>query len=137
MDRKAYFGFKTFLGSEGDAKVANCVSCHAPGGYTDSKSHVVAKGGKKKPTPSLRNLKKSKAEIEKIVRGKIAASQQKKTGEAKDIADAYSRISVTEADVANLVAFLSSLNDVPDEQFRELIINAKVFDALSDIGDDR
>ena len=44
---------------------------------------------------------------------------------------------MTEADVANLVAFLSSLNDVSDEQFRESIINAKVFDAMSDVGGDR
>ncbi|MGB0578907.1 MAG: hypothetical protein ACPGVU_04315 [Limisphaerales bacterium] len=130
MERKAYFGFKTFLGSEGDINVANCVSCHAPPIFTDLKAHVVTPGGGMKPTPTLRNLKRSKAELEKIIRAKLAASRLKRSGKGKGMADAYARIRITEADVPNLVSFVTSLNDVPDEKFRELIIQAKVFNTL-------
>ncbi|MBG86877.1 MAG: hypothetical protein CMO80_08265 [Verrucomicrobiales bacterium] len=129
MDRKAYFGFKTFLGSEGDAKVANCVSCHSSPSFTDGKSHVVSQGGAAKPTPSLRNSKLSAADLEKVVREKMALSKLKKSGGAPKLAEAYARIVITDADVANLVAFLATLKDVDDKRFRELIIDAKVFDA--------
>lgn len=129
MDRKAYFGFKTFLGSEGDVNVANCVSCHSPAGFTDGKSHVVESDRSPMPTPSLRNLKLNQADLEKMIRAKMAASQAKKTGKAKDISPAYARMDLTERDVSNLVAFLKTLRDVDDNKFRELIIKAKVFDA--------
>ena len=128
MDRKAYLGFKTFLGSEGNPRVNNCVSCHSPPEFTDSKSHVVAKGGSPKATPSLRNLKRRKVDIRKAVLAKLTASRQKKSGDADEIDDAYARMNITEADVANLVAFLKSLDDVEDAEFRNLILNTKVLD---------
>ncbi|MGY8676057.1 MAG: hypothetical protein ACKVHO_26095, partial [Verrucomicrobiia bacterium] len=53
MDRRAYFGFKTFLGSEGDAKVNNCVSCHSAPDFTDGQTHVTGTGDSPTPTPSL------------------------------------------------------------------------------------
>ncbi len=55
MGRRAYLGFKTFLGSEGDEQVQNCVSCHAPPAFTDGQLHVVNAGGAPVVTPSLRN----------------------------------------------------------------------------------
>lgn len=129
MDRRAYAGFKTFLGSEGDAQVNNCVSCHSAPDFTDGKSHVVTKGGSRTPTPALRNLKLSPADLAKVLREKIATSRLKKSGKAPDVAEAYSRMELTEADVPNLVAFLGALKDVGDKEFRELIIQAEVFDA--------
>ena len=45
------------------------------------------------------------------------------------MAEAYSRMNLTETDIPNLVAFLGTLKDVGDEQFRELIIKSEVFDA--------
>ena len=128
MNHRAYFGFKTFLGSEGDVNVANCVSCHSPAGFTDGKSHVVTSGGSPKPTPSLRNLKLSQADLEKVIHAKMSASRSRRSG-AEDVAPAYARMNLTEADVPNLVAFLQTLQDVDDGRFRELIIKAKVFDA--------
>ena len=128
MDRRAYFGFKTFLGSEGDVNVANCVSCHSPAGFSDGKSHVVAPGGSPKPTPSLRNLKLGNADLEKVIRAKMAASEARKSG-AKDVAEAYARMELTDADVPHLVSFLGTLKDVDDKAFRDLIIQAEVFDA--------
>lgn len=128
MDPRAYFGFKTFLGSEGDVNVANCVSCHSPAGFSDGKSHVFTPGGSPKPTPSLRNLKLSPADLEKVIRAKMAASKARKSG-AKDVAAAYARMDLTDADVPNLVSFLGTLKDVGDKDFRNLIIKAEVFDA--------
>ena len=128
MDQRAYFGFKTFLGSEGDVNVANCVSCHAPSGFTDGNSHVAVSGGDSKPTPSLRNLKLNVTDLEKVIRAKMAASKAGKAGD-KRVAPAYARMNLSEADVPNLVAFLGTLKDVGDSEFRQLIVKAEVFDA--------
>ena len=128
MDPRAYFGFKTFLGSEGDVNVANCVSCHSPAGFSDGETHVVTPGGSPKPTPSLRNLKLNEADLERVIRAKMSASRVRKSG-AEDVAAAYARMELTEADVPNLVSFLGTLKDVGDKAFRNLIIKAEVFDA--------
>jgi len=133
MDRNAYLGFKTFLGSEGNEQVKNCVSCHAPPDFTDAKKHIVAKGGSPKVTPSLRNLKKRKVDLRKVLRDKIFWSQEKRSGKADDIDEAYGYIKITEADIPNLTAFLGSLDDVADGDFRDLIINVKTLDTREDI----
>lgn len=132
MDRRAYFGMKTFLGSEGDAKVSNCVTCHAPPEFTDGKSHVVSHGQEARMTPSLRNLGARKVDLEKTLLGKLAASRQKQSGKADDIDAHYAHMTFTEADVPNLVAFLRTLDDVPDKGFRDIILQSKVFDALNE-----
>lgn len=133
MDRSAYLGFKTFLGSEGNAQVNNCVSCHAAAEFTDGKSHVVSPGGSARPTPTLRNLKQRKVDLRKIVEEKITASRLKKSGKAPEIDESYARMNIGAADVDNLVAFLNSLNDVADGDFRNLIIEAKLLDTSQDI----
>ncbi len=138
MDRNAYDGFKTFLGSEGNAKVANCVSCHAPNKFTDWQSHVVAPGSSAVATPALRNLAQKKGlDLEKVIRQKIAMSKAKQSGKAPEIDDAYARMNITEADIPNLVAFLNSLNDVSDAEFRNLIVNAKVMNTSQSSAPDR
>jgi arylsulfatase A len=129
MSRRAYFGFKTFLGSEGDANVNNCVNCHSAPDFSDGRSHITGAGVPPKPTPSLRNPKLSPTDLANVLRKKIAASGLKKSGKASDVAEAYSRMNLTETDIPNLVAFLGTLKDVGDEQFRELIIKSEVFDA--------
>lgn len=131
MNRQAYFGMKTFLGSEGDANVSNCVTCHTPPEFTDGKLHVVAHGEAAKVTPSLRNLAARKVDLEKVLRDKLAASQLKLSGKADDIDGAYARMSYAQADIPKLAAFLRSLNDVPDEDFRNIILQSQVFDALN------
>ena len=128
MDRNAYHGMKTFLGSEGDARVSNCVTCHAPPEFTDGKGHVVAHGQEPRLTPSLRNLAARKLDLEKLLVDKLAAIRQKQSGKADDIDDAYSLVACTQADVPNLVAFLRTLDDVPDEDFRNIILQSIVLD---------
>ncbi len=66
MDRQAYLGYKTFLESEGTAKVGNCIACHAPPDFTDLKEHVSSQSDSKNPTPSLRNLAKRKVNIRQV-----------------------------------------------------------------------
>jgi outer membrane protein assembly factor BamB len=126
MHRLAYDGLKTFLRYEGAASVGNCAACHAPADFTDGKSHVVSKGGIAKPTPSLRNLAKRRVDLQKVLRQKLEASRQKRSGEADEISDVYSAMKLSERDIPGLVAFLKLLEDVPDDRFRTLILEAKV-----------
>lgn len=107
MGLAGYQGFKTFLGSEGDPSITNCMACHSGPEFS------VGNG-------SLRNLKKSDGELRSIIRGKMtkAASGDK----------AYAGMKFTDAELAGLVAFLQSLNDVNDRRFRDLVLEAKVTD---------
>ena len=133
MNRESYLAFKTFFRYEGKAKVGNCAACHTPSEFADSKPHVVTKGGSPKPAPPLRNLKKRKVDIAKAIMEKIAASSQKRSGEADEIDDAYASMDISNKDVPGLVAFLNLLNDVPDSDFRNLILEAKLLDTSKDI----
>lgn len=133
MDRASYLGLKTFLRYEGKASVGNCVACHAPANFTDLKLHSMTRSGPPKPTPSLRNLKKRKIDIRKVIMGKIAASRQKRSGKPDGIAEAYAQMNISKKDVPGLVAFLGLLNDVPDKDFRDLILKVKILDTSGDI----
>ena len=133
MDRDTYLAFKTFFRYEGKMNVGNCAACHTPAKFTDSKAHIVTKGGSSTATPSLRNLKKRKGDIRKAIMGKIAASRQKRSGEADEIDNAYAEMNISTKDVSGLVAFLNSLNDVSDSDFRGLILKSKLLDTSEDI----
>lgn len=133
MNRESYLAFKTFFRYEGEAKIGNCAACHSPAAFTDSIAHIVTKGGKPVPTPSLRNLNKKQVDLEKVILDKIAASKQKRSGEADEIDAAYAKISINKNDIPGLVAFLKLLNDVPDSDFRGLILKAEVLDTSNDI----
>ena len=87
------------------------------------------------PTPSLRNLDLSSAELEKVILAKIAASRLKRAGKADEIDDAYSAIRLSKEDVPGLVAYLGLLKDVPDANFRDLILEATVLDTTGDLED--
>ena len=133
MNRESYLAFKTFFRYEGQAKVGNCAACHTPAGFTDSEKHVMSKGGTPMLTSSLRNLKQKKVDFRKVIIDKMAASNQKKSGKADEIDEAYARMNISEEDVPGLVAFLNLLNDVPDSDFRDLILKAEVLDTTNDI----
>ncbi len=133
MERDSYLAFKTFFRYEGDARVGNCAACHWPAEFTDSRTHVVTRGGEPTETPSLRNLKRRKVDIPEAIMEMIAASDRKRSGQADEIDDAFARMDVSQEDVPGLVAFLNLLNDVPDSDFRGLILNAKTLDTSEDI----
>lgn len=124
MDRQAYLGFKTFIRQHGQTSVGNCAGCHLPPEFTDSKAHFATSGGDAIRTPSLRNLAKSKSDLRKSILQHV---------EAQQLDPAFATIDLTANDVTDLVAFLCLLNDVSDEEFRELILNAKVLDTSKDI----
>ena len=111
MERASYHGFKTFLGSEGNAKVTNCAACHSSPGF------AIPTGG------SLRGRKWSANDLEAILRGKMAKA-------AKGDPD-YAALKISAADIPNLIAFQNSLADVSDDAFRELILSAKVVDVTA------
>ena len=122
MNREAYLGYKTFLGTDAKVSNGNCVVCHAPEKFTDLKKHVLSQGGKALPTPSLRNMNKRKVDVAKALRAKLTASG--KPGAPKD----YQSIKLDKADLTHLEAFLKLLDDVEDKNFRDLILQAKVLD---------
>ena len=76
-----------------------------------------------------------KEDLGKVILAKIAASRQKQAGEADEIDGAYSIMRLDEADVAGLVAYLGLLTDVPDDKFRDLILDATVLDTTGDLED--
>ena len=133
MERDSYLAFKTFFRYEGETSVGNCGACHTLPEFTDQKKHLVTQGGSPTVTPSLRNLKQTTVDVKKAIMVKIVASRQKQAGEADEIDDAYAAMKISEQDVAGLVAFIELLNDVPDEDFRNLILEARLLDTSGDI----
>ena len=111
MDRAAYNGFKTFLGSEGDLKTTNCAACHSPPDFGISRSG------------SLRDGNWSVAKFKAILRKKMSKAAAGEAG--------YSGLKISEADIPNLVAFQQTLSRVNDEEFRQLILNAQVLDVTA------
>lgn len=111
MNRAAYNGFKTFLGSEGNASVTNCVACHTPPEFG------VASGN------SLRNRSWNDKELQNILQSKMK--------KAADGAPEYAGLKITEADLPNLVAFQKTLSDLDDNAFRERILKAQVVDVTT------
>ncbi|MDA8960598.1 PQQ-binding-like beta-propeller repeat protein [Akkermansiaceae bacterium] len=107
MDLTAYQGFKSFLGSEGNPAISNCMACH------NGPEFSAGKG-------SLRNHKKNGAELQAVIRRKMA--------KAAGGDQAYAGLEISDAEVTGLVSFLQSLNDVSDKRFRDLVLEAKVTD---------
>ncbi len=119
-----YLGYKSFLRAweepEGVA-VGNCVVCHTPptfGSGTPGEANAV---------PSLRNLKKSDAELKAIVLKKVEMAEKARSGDTS-VPEAYALLKLSETDVNDMVAFLKSLNEVPHEQFREIVVHAEILD---------
>jgi len=115
-----YLGYKSFLRAweeEGQA-VGNCVVCHTPPKF---------QGTDAKPAPSLRNLKKSDEELKKIIQQKVAMGEKARGGDTK-VDEAYKLVSLTEADIDNMVKFLQSLNELPHDEFRQVIVDATILD---------
>jgi mono/diheme cytochrome c family protein len=137
MDQLAYNGFKTFLRYEGKESVGNCAACHTPAGFSDGKSHAVTIGSDQaakpiaSPTPSLRNLVSREVDIRAALLKKLETSAKKRAGNAKNVSDAYAAMTLNEKDIPGIVAFLKLLEDVPDAQFRKLILDAKLLDTTT------
>ncbi len=57
----------------------------------------------------------------------------KRAGKAEKIDEAYGKMRLNKGDLHQLMAFLNLLNDVPDQEFRNLILNATILDTSDDI----
>jgi hypothetical protein len=128
MSNLAYEGFKTFIQYEGEQRVGNFAACHTLPDFTDSRSHSVQPRMVKVPTTSLRNMNKSSQALRKIIDQKIEYAKIKQKGNASKISDLYSTIRLDQNDVSALVAFIKLLHDVPEQTFRQLILDSEVFD---------
>jgi hypothetical protein len=128
--RPAYLGYKSFLRAWPDEKgvaVGNCVVCHTPPNFTSGAKYIVDESGQPKAAPSLRNLKKTDAELKAIIQKKVQMAERARAGETS-LDEAYKLIQLNETDVDNLVAFLKSLDEVPEDHFRQIIVESTILD---------
>lgn len=78
-------------------------------------------------TPGLRNISKTApynhnggaATLEEVIRHKIEISTLAKEGKVRNPDPALLTMNLTEADIPNLVAFLKTLDEVPEDTFRD------------------
>jgi outer membrane protein assembly factor BamB len=111
MNRAAYNGFKTFLGSEGDLKTTNCAACHSPPDFAIPDGSTLLR----------RNW--SEANFKAILHKKMAKATEGNPD--------YAGLKITEADIQNLFAFQQTLSRVNDKEFRQLILNARVVEVTA------
>ncbi len=127
MDLNTYLGFKTFLRSEGQASVGDCIACHSPPEFTDHKIRVGLDGTPIR-TPSLRNLKRTPSELRRILQEK-AMQVAHSTGSPRP----YASQRLDDDDITQLIAFLDTLHNQTDGEFRNLILNAELLDTSDQI----
>ena len=76
-------------------------------------------------------MNKSSQALREIINQKIEYAKTKQKGDASEISDLYSTIRLDQNDVSALVAFIELLHDVPEQTFRQLILDSEVFDPSS------
>ncbi len=103
MNRLAYEGFKIALESGNDLHRGRCFACHR----LPELGHATASP----PIPSLRNASFSRDQLREVM-----------------ASDSHREIRIDNTDFHRLHFLLQSLSDVPEESFRELILNATVLD---------
>ncbi|TWU44460.1 Arylsulfatase precursor [Rubripirellula tenax] len=107
MNRLAYEGFKIALESDTALHSGRCFSCH----HLPDLGDLVANP----PIPSLRNRSISPDQLREVMSS-----------------DAHREIRLDDEDLQRLHALLQTLTDVPDENFRDLILKATVLDTSGD-----
>ena len=108
MKRDAYHGFKIALDSGQALHAGSCFSCHQLPDCSLTTSKPV--------TPSLRNVSYSMKQLRQTM-----------------MTDPHHNIQLDEGDLTRLLALLQILKDVPDADFRNLILNATVLDTSGDL----
>jgi len=127
MKMNAYMGLKTFLRSARDNSVGDCIACHSPPEFTDHKIRVGLDGTPIR-TPSLRNLKRTHSELRRILHKK-AMQVAHGTGSSKP----YASLRLDDDDITQLIAFLDTLHDQTDAEFRKRILNAESLDTSDQV----
>lgn len=104
MGQRAYEGFKTSLHAAGANKLGHCYSCHQFPDLGDGES-----------VPSLRNLSLSPSQLSDVLAGPT-----------------HDDYSLTDDELKQLHAFVGSLGDVSEADFRKQILQATVMDNTGD-----
>jgi len=108
MKRDAYQGFKIALDSGQALHAGSCFSCHQLPDCSLTTSKPV--------TPSLRNTSYSITQLKQAMK-----------------TDSHRNLQLDEDDLTRTLALLQILKDVPDADFRNLILNATVLDTSGDL----
>lgn len=85
-------------------------------------------------TPTLRNLSQSAPymhngaykDVEEVVAEIVRINRLARDGKLRSIDPEYRTMNITERDIKPLTAFLKSLDEVPPEKFRDLLLSAQV-----------
>lgn len=113
MSRQAYDGFKQALEFSDSLQSAYCTTCHHLPDFADPTAAT--------PAPSLRNRSYTDDQFQRFMQS-----------------ESHKKLVLTNAQTHAVHAFIKTLTDVPDADFRPLIINAQVTDvttAISNAGD--
>jgi hypothetical protein len=107
MNRLAYEGFKIALESGIELHSGRCFSCH----------HLPDLGptASKPPIPSLRNRSFSDSQLQEVLAN-----------------ETHRDIGLDKEDLNRLHSLLQTFTDVPDADFRDLILKATVLDTSGD-----
>jgi hypothetical protein len=108
MSRLAYEGFKVTLESDLKTNSGRCITCH--------QLPNLGRTATPSPVPSLRNRSYSIERLREVMENKTHRS-----------------IKLDKRRLEQLHAFLQTLTDIPDKQFREQIIKASVLDNSGDL----
>jgi hypothetical protein len=108
MSRQAYEGFKLTLESDLKTTSGRCNTCH--------QLPNLGRTATPSPVPSLRNRSYSIERLREVMENKTHRS-----------------IKLDKRRLEQLHAFLQTLTDIPDKQFREQIIKASVLDNSGDL----
>ncbi|MBA62878.1 MAG: hypothetical protein CMJ76_10990 [Planctomycetaceae bacterium] len=110
MNHYTYYGFKLAVQSNGASTAGRCIQCHALPGFGRS-------SGGKEIVPTLRNKNYSLSRLETLLKN-----------------ENHSQIELNKQQKIQLLAFIYSLKDLPEYEFREAIIEAAVLDTSGDNG---
>lgn len=87
-------------------------------------------------TPSLRDLAGTSPfnhsgpykSLEDVIAQKIRASNLAKQGDAPHTHEAFKTMNLSEEDIPGLVKFLKTLNELPEEEFRKIVLSPEILD---------
>ncbi|MCP4785299.1 MAG: sulfatase-like hydrolase/transferase [Fuerstiella sp.] len=107
MNRQGYQGFRIALEGGNESHAGRCFACHHLPDLQNSKS--------KRPIPSLRNRRITKPQLQAVLAN-----------------ETHRGIKLDTTDINRLYALIQTFTDVPDSEFRNLILNTTVLDTSGD-----
>jgi len=140
----AFRGWLSFMRAYGNATgIGNCVECHRVPDFTDHQKHNIGTAKEPVETPSLRGAAGKKSffqdgsasTLEKAIAGHVAAAQVAQQDKRSGVEVEVGKIALSEREIAEVAAFLRSLQEVPREQFRQYLIDVVIQPVELDFSD--